>query len=234
MNPLALALAGLLALASARAASPLPDRFKIECDMIIVPQADAFALAPELEDDAKIDAAWQRLQQMVQAGTATSVAHPIGYTTMNQRMRIETIEEMRYPGGFEPPEFLKGQLAAAAKATKDAAHLEAKPVEPETRYIGQTLELEISQERQPGVINVNLVAEHVRFLRWESYDGGRLPNGETFAYRQPVFHSMKSQLGFPMRAGRRILIAMQRVPDSAQPAFELFFFRASLEKPAGP
>jgi hypothetical protein len=234
MKPVALALAGLLSLASARAAPPAPDRLKSECDMIIVSKADAYALTPDLEDDAKIDAGWQRLQQMIQAGTATPVAHLLGHTALNQRSRIETIEEMRYASEFEPPEFLKGQLAAHARATKSAAHLEPKPDEPETRNVGQTLELEISQEREPGLLTINLVAEHTRFLRWQSYDGGRLPNGETFAYRQPVFHTMRSQLGFPLRAGRRLLIAMHRVPDSPKPAFELIFFRATLEKPAGP
>lgn len=234
MKPLAIALAGLLACAAACAAPPVPERLKIECDMIIVPQAEALALAPELENEARIDAAWQQLQQMLQAGTATAIAHLLGRSAINQRTSIETVEEMRYASEFEPPEFLKGQLAARAQATKNAAHLEMKPGEAETRNVGQSLELEVSLERGTDLLNINLVAEHTRFLRWETYDGGRLPNGEKFAYRQPVFHSMKSQLNFPILAGRRILIAMHRVPDSAKPAFELFFFRASQEKPAAP
>lgn len=232
MKPLAIAFAGLLAFAVARAAPPVPDCIKIECDMIIVPQAEA--LDPDLEDDANIDAAWQRLQQMIQAGAATHVAHLLGRTAINLRTVIATLEEMRYASEFEPPEFLKGQLAARARATKDAAHLEMKPGEAETRNVGQSLDLEASREREDDIFHIDLVAEHTRFLRWESYDGGRLPNGETFSYRQPVFHSMKSQLGFSLRAGRRVLIGMHRVPDSEKPAFELFFLRVTLEKPAGP
>lgn len=234
MKPLAIALAGLLLVAVGRAAPPVHDRLKIECDMIIVPQSEATRLAADLEDEARIDDAWQRLQQMIQTGSATHVAHLLGRTFVNMRVSIATIEEMRYASEFEAPEFLKSQLAARGKPSKATAHLEMKPGEIESRNVGQTLELEASQERETDLLHVSLAAEHTRFLRWENYDGGRLPNGETFSYRQPVFHSMKAQLSFPMRAGRRILIATHRVPDSEKPASELFFLRLTLEKPASP
>src|SRR3954453_3406356 len=118
MKTLALAVTGLLALASARGEPPVPSRVRAECDMIVVPLKEALALTADLEDDAKIDDAWQRLQQMIQTGAATQVAHLMGHSGIGQRIEVATIEEFRYSSDFEPPEFLKSQLAARAKPAK--------------------------------------------------------------------------------------------------------------------
>lgn len=208
------------------------ERYRAECRMVIVWQADALTLVPELQEDAKIEAAWTRLEGMLRKGDATLVGDLLARGTLGERVQSETQEELRYATNFEPPK-LPTEIPRenAAELLKSWPHVGITPTDFETRNIGQVLETEVKRAKPDGLLWVNAMVQHVRFLRWARTDAGRLASGERLSVEQPIFHTMKRDGKFPLQNGRRILLSVHKVPDSEKPAFELFLLRVTIEPP---
>jgi hypothetical protein len=231
---LALMTVGAAAQYPATAGSPAP-RYRAECQMIIVPQADALAMLPELQDEARIEAAFERLRGLIGLGGADLAAELVIRGNLGVKSVAETIEEFRYGSEFEPPQ-LPSEVPKenAAEVLKQWPLVGITPTAFETRNVGQTLELEVTREKDRGPLLVSAVAQHVRFLRWVKIDGGRMSNGERLSVEQPIFHSMKTQSQFPVRSGERVLLGFHRVPEAKVPSFEFFLFRVVLEGEGAP
>jgi hypothetical protein len=50
-------------------------------------------------------------------------------------------------------------------------------------------------------LEVTCSTEHVRFLRWEKVDCGKLADGDRLFIEQPVFHTMKDTGTFVLENG---------------------------------
>lgn len=218
----------------ARAEPVLPkNRVRIECHMVIVPQADALALVPDLQDDTKVEAAWARIESMIREGKAALVADLVGQGALGAKVQLECCEELRYATEYEPPQLpTETPREHAAEIWKAWPHVGIVPTSFEARNTGQMLSIEVTPEAENGALSVAVMAQHVRFLRWNKIDAGRLASGERLSLEQPVFHDMKCDEHFPLENGKRVLLSVHRVPDSERPAFEIFVLRLKLENPA--
>src|SRR4051812_34435392 len=98
---LCLLICGLLGLHGFAAERFSPVIVRVECQMVIVPQANALDLMPDLQDEAKSAAAVARLALMVRNGTATLVADLIARGAPNTKLVCETVEETRYATEYE-------------------------------------------------------------------------------------------------------------------------------------
>ncbi len=191
--------------------------------MIIVPQKLALGLIPELSDDEKIDAAWERVQKLIEEGEIKLVTTLLAKGHSGENLLSETIEEMRYPTEFDPP-----QLPSRIPEENATEFLKAWPVigvTPtafETRNVGQTLELQAFVSNDGQWINTKMNPRHVRFLRFMHYGSGRLPNGEQLGVEQPFFHTLSNRLSLRLRNGQRVLAGVHRPPEPNEKAFELF------------
>ena len=72
---------------------------------------------------------------------------------------------------------------------------------------------------------MSLGPSHVRFLRWEKVDCGKLADGNRLFIEQPVFHTMKDTGTFVLENGKRVLIGSHKVPGAPE-RIELFLFKA--------
>src|SRR5206468_4296903 len=133
-------------------------------------------------------------QEMITKGSAKLVANLIGQGALGARIDSSASEEMRYATEFQPPQ-LPTELPRenAIEVLKAWPHVGIVPSAFETRAVGQTLLIEVAREKEGALLEVSVVLEHVRFLRWSKTDAGRFANGERLSIDQPIFHTMKCQ-----------------------------------------
>jgi len=213
----ALLLCGLVALSRifAQEAAPeikgnstLPFIVTAESRIVVLPQKEAVLLLPELADDARCEAGYERLQAMIQDGKAELVADLVLKTREGKTATAAASEEMRYPTEFDPP----------------------TPTAFETRDLGPSLELTpISLSADGRSVEVNVTARDVRFLHWNRYDAGGLPNGERLGIEQPQFHSIRNTSTLRLQNGQRILFGAHKIPGD-KGGMELFLLRVSAVK----
>lgn len=201
-----------------------------ECQMVTLPQQAALALLPELNDDARIESAFARLQAMIEKGEAQLAANLLAKGRDGEKCNAESIEEMRYPTSFDPPklpdklpnekpvEFLKAWPLVAAK-----------PIEFETRNVGTAAEFEARVAADGKWIDVSVVATHVRFLRWTKFEIGVMPTGQHLTAEQPCFHTIRNTSLLRLRNGQRVLLGFHKLPEPAA-TFELILLRVSAAK----
>ena len=208
--------------------APLPTDAKwtviAECQMVTLPQKAAWPLLPDLNDDEKIDSAWTKLQQMIERGEATLVANLSVRGDVDQKMVAEEVREIRYPTEFTPPQIPQEIRIERDAALKDLPVTGATPTAFETRNVGATLELESKVSDDGQWIAIGLVAQHVRFLRFQKYDTGVVKSGEHQFIEQPFFSSLKDTLALHVRAGQRVLLGLHKIPED-ETNMELFFLR---------
>lgn len=203
-----------------------------ECQMILVPQKIALGLIAELSDDAKIDAAWPRVQQMIEQGQIESLASLVVKGRPGGKLIAETVEAMRYATEFDPPQVPdKLPHENALEVLKAWPVVGVTPTAFETRNVGQTLEMEASLSGDGNWLDVKVVPQHVRFLRWAKIDAGRLPNGERLSIEQPYFHTMKNNLELRLHNGQRVLLGVHKLPEPDQKFYELFVLHVKATKP---
>lgn len=202
-----------------------------DCQMVLLPQKAALPLIPDLSDDAKIEAAFATLQQMIAKGEATLAANLVVRGLGDRPLASETTEEMRYPTEFNPPE-LPGEIPKE----KPTEFLKAWPVVGitptafETRKIGAMLALTASVSLDGQWIAAEVVPQHVRFLRNSKYDGGVLASGEHLSVEQPLFTTLKNTCFLRVHAGQRLLVGIHKVPGEEN-TMELFFLRIRTQRP---
>ena len=223
-------LAGCLALL-ARADEPhLRWNATAECQMVTLPQPAALALLPELNDDARIENAFARLQAMIEKGEAQLAGNLLAKGRDGEKSYAESVEEIRYPTAFDPPklpdklpdekplEFLKAWPLVAAK-----------PMEFETRNVGTSVEFEGRVAEDGKWIDVSALATHVRFLRWTKFEIGVMPTGQHLTAEQPCFHTIRNTTSLHLRNGQRVLLGFHKLPEPVA-TFELILLRVSATK----
>lgn len=204
----------------------------VECQMVVLPQKLAWPLLPDLNDDEKVDAAWTKLQQMIEHGQATLVANLSVRGDAGRRMVAEEIRELRYPTEFTPPQLPQTiPDQHGAEAIKNWPIVGATPTAFETRNVGATLELESKVSDDGQWIALQAVPQHVRFLRFEKFDCGVLRAGQHTNLEQPLFSTVKDTLTLHVRSGQRVLVGLHKVPEEGT-TMELFFLRVRTQ-PAG-
>lgn len=201
-----------------------------DCQMVVLPQKLALPLIPDLSDDDKIEAAWARVQQMIERGEATLIANLSVRGDSGTRMVAESIQEMRYGTEFYPwdmPEAIPKDHAA--EAPKNWPLVGIRPTAFETRNVGATLELEPTVSNDGQWISLEAVPQHVRFLHFAKIEAGILPSGKHLSVEQPYFSTLKDTLTMHIRAGQRVLIGIHKVPTEEN-TMELFVLRVRTQR----
>lgn len=197
-----------------------------ECQMVVLPQKVAWALMPDLSDDEKIEAAWMKIQQMIEHDEATLVAALSVRSESGTKVVAESIQELRYATEFTPPQ-LPTSVPKDVKpgdALKNWPHVGIVPTAFETRNIGATMEMEATASRDGQWVALTVIPQHVRFLRFNKTDAGVLASGEHLSVEQPYFSTMKGTLSMQLHSGQRVLLGMHKLPEEENKV-ELFFFR---------
>ncbi len=171
--PFFVMLLGLRAFADDPAAAPpVPRNWTVfaTCQMVIVSQKAALPLVAEFSEDEKADAAWDKVQKMIETGEATLVAELVSKGVQGQNLVSETVEEMRYAAAYEPPQ-LPEKIPAenAVEALKAWPHVGIVPTAFETRNVGQTLAVSVRVSDDGKWLDADHVnPSHVRFWKWAS------------------------------------------------------------------
>ena len=195
-----------------------------ECEMVTLPQKAALALLPELTDPKRFDSAYATLQGMLADGSAKLVSTLVVKTQSGEKGEASSIQEMRYPTEFDPPQVPDGKKAIAS-GDKDPPTIGITPTAFETRNIGASLELEASTS-EGRLISVKATPSHVRFLRWARTEVGTASNGDRLFVDAPIFHTIRNTSAIFFRNGQRVLVGVGKLPDPLE-GIELCFLRVS-------
>ncbi len=200
--------------------------------MVTVPQKTMLSLVADFRDDTKAAAAWDRVQQLVAGGEATLVAAFAPRGAQSQSLVSESVEELRYPTEFVPP-----NLPDKMPETDAAAALKAWPVVGITptafvvQKVGQMVKLTAGVSEDGRWIDVEAAPQDVRFLEWVKFDAGELANGDHLTVQQPKFHFMTDTLNLRMKNGEKILAGVHKVPGGGG-SYELFLLEVSARRVA--
>lgn len=201
-----------------------------ECQMVILPQKAAIPLIAAFSDDDKSDAAWDKVQKLIESGEATLAADLALKGAQGQTLISETVEELRYANEFQPPSLPDKMPAEKALETLKAwPAIAITPTAFDTRKVGPMLTLKASVSEDGKWLDATAVPEHVRLLRWDKFDAGKLANGDSLTVQQPQFHSMKNTLSLRLKNGQKTLLGAHKVPG-VENTFEFFLLRISAAK----
>jgi general secretion pathway protein D len=170
---------------------------------------------------------------MIERGEATLVANLNLRGEAGARLVSESVQEMRYPTEYTPPQ-LPDHIPKekATEFLKNWPHVGIVPTAFETRNVGETLELQADVSNDGQWISMNVIPQHVRFLRFAKFDAGILPSGERLSVEQPQFTTLKNTLSMHVRAGQRVLLGVHKIPEDEND-MELFFLRVRAQKTGG-
>ena len=201
-----------------------------ECQMVVLPQKAALALLPDLNDDAKIESAYARLQAMIEKGEAQLAANLLTKGASGERSHAEAVEEVRYGANFDPPQ-LPDKIPAEkpVETMKAWPFVAATPTGFEKRDVGTTIEVVGRVADDGRHIDITAIASHVRFLRWKKFEIGVMPTGQHITIEQPCFHELTNTNSLRERNGQRVLIGFHKLPEPAA-TFELILLRVSAKK----
>ncbi len=235
MRPFLLTLLLFVAVTFASALEPEEEwRIHVEMHVVVMPEKEAFALLPEMRDEAKMPTAWEKVQKLMDAGTAKILAVPGGVSADNEQIVAREGEDVKYPSEFEAPYILETKEGAKkAQIPATAGKGEAKQPPPvgfaptlfETRFTGIKLEADVSTNDPGTLLELTVEASHTRLLSWEEFETARLSNGEKVSVKQPKFGEMFQKCHLVLKSGERTLLGIHRVPGKPG-EMELFLLRA--------
>jgi len=198
--------------------------------MVTLPQKAALPLIASFGDDDQSDAAWDKVQKMIESGEAKLVADLSLKGSNGQTLISETVEEVRYAKEFQPPALPdKMPSEKALETLKTWPAVAITPTAFETRKTGEMLTLKVSVPEDGKWLDGTAAPEHVRFLRWDKFDAGKLANGDSLTVQQPQFHSMKNTLSLRLKNGQKALLGVHKVPN-VENTFEFFLLHISATK----
>lgn len=201
-----------------------------ECQMVVLPQKAALPLLPGLLDESKIEGAYEKVQQMIASGEAELASHLVVNFRDGERAVSESIEELRYGTEFDPP-YLPDSAHQNPAVLKNWPVVGITPTSFETRNVGTTFEIEARVYDGPRKnLKITVVPQHIRFLRWNRIDAGKLANGDRLFVEQPIFHTIKNTSSLFLGNGHRVLLGVHKVPEQAD-KLEFFLLRVEA-KPA--
>lgn len=219
---------------------PGPVSIDFDLLMVVVPDNLATPIAEMFADPAKVDAATQKLMSLVEAKKATTSAWLRVQTKSGNRAAVENIQEIRYGIEFSPApagENAKPQNGVVVPRRPNALPgpppPDAKgmiPITFETRNGGATMEVEPVLGPDGKTIDLNLVAQNVRLLGWDSTTVSK--DGETkIIIPQPRFQTNKCSQSMTLRAGGRVLLGTYHLTEPAD-HMEFFVLRANVVRVA--
>lgn len=216
----------------------------VDVQMVAVEEGKALDLIPELQsgEQARVEAAWTKLQAMIKAREATLLGWPMVRLVDGTRSVSESILEQRYPTEFEPPPPTAADAATAAAAKPEPKPSpEPKPVDEkatlknivpvafETRNLGTTLEVEATVLDEGKRIHLDLVPQRVELISFEKNESV-LDHGKTTVQAlQPLFGTSKTVVALTVRNGERQLIGVHKLTKPAG-YIELHLVRAVVMK----
>lgn len=214
---------------------PPPRSYTVECQMVRVPAKAVVTLVPELDDEDKAVAAWEKVQAMIARGEATLAAYLLGKGVAREAITAESAEEMRYPTELDcptrPPDSHFSRHAA--DLLKVWPFIGIVPTAFDTHKLGQFMEAKVSRTTDPTVLDCVISVKDAQFQGFRRFPAGRLENGEQLAYEQLKVSELKDLASLSVTLGRPALIGVHPVPGKEQ-AFELFILRITAERRAAP
>jgi hypothetical protein len=200
-----------------------------ECQMVVLPQKAAWPLLPDLDDDEKVEAAWAKMQRMIEHGEATLIANLTVRGQTGVKLVSASVEELRYAVEFTPPEVPNSvPKEKAVEVLKNWPIVGITPTAFESRDVGPSLELTATVSNDGQWVSLDVLAQHTRFLRFAKIDAGILPSGARLSVEQPHFSSLRDVFTMHVRAGQRVLLGTHKVP-AEENNMELFFLRVRPE-----
>ena len=219
-----------LLIAMSVGAEDAPRQWKVhsELQVVTLPEKAALALLPELRDEGKIEAAWERIKTMISEGGATLAAAPIVVANSDEKGEAKQVEEVRYGLQFREPQVIESLPKSGATTPPDKEKMLGiayGPTEFATRDVGISLTAEAAVSGDGQTLDLTAKTEHVWLLGWEEFEFGQTLSGEKIHVKQPKFARATADSFVTVRSGERTLLSVHRIPGEAG-RMELFLLRA--------
>jgi Flp pilus assembly secretin CpaC len=210
----------------------------VEMQIVAIPRDIATPLIRDLMEKEKIEAAYLRIQELLEKKTAKLIGWPMVTTQSGQRGVIEAIQEFRYATEYSPGvvDFYVPEGAGAAVGPYkklppeiDQTQFNGTPTAFETRNIGVTFEVQPTLSADEKTIAMTIVPQHIRLNKMTKSTVEKEKTHEKIVVEQPEFDTMKTYTTLTVKSGERILMGVY--PTSEPPDhMELFILHAEVRK----
>jgi len=213
----------------ARSAEPAW-QVRTEFLFVRVPQAEVLRLIPRLRRAGTTEEAVADVQRSIAAGKVELLAAPVVWSEDGKRATAETIEEVRYPTEFNPPQqsgiFVNRTQHGSAAAVKGLIdRVVDVPTAFETRNAGVSFELTPMVREGGCSIALVIDPQHVMFEGMKSTRC--LPASTTdWPFEQPRFRTHKTTTTLDVESGKWWLFSVS-VHAGAEPHADLCLLRAT-------
>ena len=183
--------------------------------VVTLAKKQAAALMPELRDDAKIDAAFAKLESLVTAGEAHAVATLTGRCDAGGKLESKQVDEVRYASEWAPAKPVgDGKVPAVA----------LNPTTFEVREVGVRFSAESAVSPDGQTLRLKTEESHVRLIGWSEVEAARLPDDSKVTLKQPQFSISRHAGSISLKSGKRTLLGVHAVPGKPDEV-ELFILR---------
>jgi hypothetical protein len=186
-----------------------------ELAVVTLPKKEAATLLPDLRDDAKIEAAFLKLEQFVQKGTAQMLAKLAAQGASGTMVKAEQVQQIPYETEWERPDTVGGGKVPAVVL---------RPLSFEKLDVGVLFSSEATAANDGRVIRLKLEHSHVRLLGWTEFEAARLPDNSKIAVKQPRVAVNSGTCEIVMASGSRTLLGVYAVPEKPDEV-EIFLLR---------
>ncbi len=192
--------------------------------MISLPRAAALPLLALVGNPDSGAQAWLETARLLETGEATLEADLIAKASRH-RVSTKTLEEVRYPREFAPPQPpIELPPARTAEAMKVWPYFGATPTAYEAQEIGESMELVVEPSPDGKQIRVEYDLRHKRLQRWQTFAYAEAAGVKRLSIVRPIFHEMTSVSTATFRDGEVMLVGAHALPPPEQ-GFELFLLR---------
>jgi len=196
-----------------------------DVQIVAIPQKLALPLVRELKDPRKIDEAWNKIQALLDDGTATLIGWPIIMTKGrgSPLNSFEAIHVIRYPDDFRaggvglyfPASDMRDSGAKERNREIDGTEFSAIPSVFQTRTIGVKLEIEATLLDDGKTINLNVTPEDSKLKGMRKVSLQRPGTGDTVTVDQPDFEVLRVSQNLLMKSGERFLLGASPITEPA-------------------
>lgn len=187
-----------------------------EPTVVVLPKKEVASLLPDLRDDAKIEVAFAKIEQLVEQGTGRMEATLVAKGASGTKAEAKQVEEVSYATEWDRPEPVGGGKVPAVAV---------KPSGFETRGVGVSFSSEATSSDDGRLLRLKLEHSHVRLLGWSETEAARLPDNSKVTIKQPRFAINRGAGEIAMLAGTRTLLGVYAVPEKPDDT-EIFILRA--------
>ena len=221
-----LSLAGL-SVAQAAESARLEANIQVEVQMVSISQAAALTLVPLFKEEKTVEAANQRLQEMIAREEATLLAWPRVFVKNGGQSISETAEEYRYPVEFDPPQEPSTFGGRTRIAVVRPEWGENVPTAFSTLNLGPLLEVVAAAGADGRTIVLTTGPWLVRLLGIQRYSRQPSNLGIMGTMEQPEFSNNRVTTSFTVLSGTPVLLSVF-VKEKPSPRVELFVLKATL------